>query len=130
MGIPNVSGRAYEPVDFTIEAGHAAAFARAIGADESAGVPPTYGAVYALGTTAPQLFDDPNAEVDLSRLVHAEQEFTWDRHPRAGERVQAQGRVTSDIARRGARFITFETAVVDADGAPLARSRALFVVRA
>lgn len=43
--------------------------------------------------------------------------------------MQAQGRVTNDLERRGARFVTFETAVVDADGAPLAASRALFVVR-
>lgn len=107
-----------------------AAFAGAIGADPSAGVPPTYAAVYALGATAPQLFGDPEAAVDFSRLVHAEQEFVFERHPEVGEKVRSRGRVATDIERRGARFVTFETAVTDDDGAPVCTSRALFVVRA
>lgn len=113
----------------TVEAAAAADFASAIGADPEAGVPPTYAAVYALGATAPQLFGDADAGVDFTRLVHAEQEFTWTRHPQPGERVRATGRVTNDLERRGARFVTFQTDVVDADGRPLATSRALFVVR-
>src|SRR5439155_8097198 len=35
-----VAGRAYAPVEFTIEAAHVAAFARAVGADPADGVPP------------------------------------------------------------------------------------------
>ena len=128
--IANAAGREYEPVDFTIDAEHAVAFAEAIGADPGAGIPPTYAAVYALGATAPQLFGDPEAEVDFGRLVHAEQEFAFARHPVAGEQVTARGRVTADIERRGARFVTFETAVADAAGEPVCTSRALFVVRA
>lgn len=105
------------------------AFARAIGADPGAGVPPTYAAVYALGTTAPQLFEDAEAAVDVARLVHAEQEFSWDRHPEVGETLEAAGRVTSDLDRRGLRMIGFETDCRDSSGRPLARSRALFVIR-
>lgn len=127
--MPAVTGREYEPVELTIDAAHAAAFARAVGADAGAGIPPTYAAVYALGVTAPQLFGDEEAAVDFSRLVHAEQEFSWERHPRPGELIRARGRVTSDIERRGARFITFETECTDARGALVCRSRALFVVR-
>jgi len=104
------------------------AFARALGADPAEGVPPTYAAVYALGGTAAQLFRDEEAAVDFSRLLHAEQEFEWDRHPQVGETVTAQGRVTADAERRGMRFITFETRVTSG-GASLCRSRALFVVR-
>lgn len=106
-----------------------AAFARAIGADPDAGVPPTYAAVYALGTTAPQLFADEAAKVDFARLVHAGQEFSWERHPEVGETVTARGRVVSDTERRGMRFLTFETSVTDAEGRPLCRSEALFVIR-
>jgi hypothetical protein len=116
-------------VDFQIEADRAAAFARAIGADPAAGVPPTFAAVYSLGITAPQLFADPDAAVDFSRLLHAEQEFTWSRHPRVGETVSSQGRVVSDVYRRGMRFVSYETATKDASGQPLGTSRALFVIR-
>jgi hypothetical protein len=116
-------------VSFQIEPERAAAFARAIGADPEAGVPPTFAAVYSLGVTAPQLFGDPDAAVDFARLLHAEQEFTWTRHPRPGESVSSRGHVASDVSRRGMRFVSFETETTDSAGEPLCRSRALFVIR-
>ena len=105
------------------------AFAQAIGADPEAGVPPTFAAVYSLGVTAPQLFGDPGAAVDFAKLLHAEQEFAWDRQPRPGETVTSRGRVLADFNRRGMRFVTFETETTDQAGAPVCRSRALFVIR-
>jgi N-terminal half of MaoC dehydratase len=124
-----VAGRTYPPVTFEIEPDRAAAFARAIGADPVAGVPPTFAAVYSLGATAPQLFGDEDAAVDFSHLLHAEQEFSWTRHPQPGETVTSQGHVASDVSRRGMRFVTFETETTDAAGKPLCRSKALFVIR-
>jgi hypothetical protein len=116
-------------VTFEIEPDRAAAFARAIGADAAAGVPPTFAAVYSLGVTAPQLFGDEDAAVDFSHLLHAEQEFSWTRHPQPGETVTSQGRVASDVSRRGMRFVSFETETTDAGGKPICKSRALFVIR-
>jgi hypothetical protein len=124
-----VAGRTFPPVAFQIDADRAAAFARAIGADLAAGVPPTFAAVYSLGVSAPQLFGDDEAAVDFARLLHAEQEFTWTRQPHAGETVTSQARVGSDISRRGMRFLSFETETVDEAGKPLCRSKALFVIR-
>jgi len=128
-GAAGVAGRTYPPVNFQIEPERAAAFARAIGADPKDGVPPTFAAVYSLGATAPQLFGDPDAAVDFARLLHADQEFTWARHPRPGETVTSQGRVASDVSRRGMRFVTFETETTDPTGQPVCRSKALFVIR-
>jgi len=127
--VAGVAGRTYPPVTFRIEPERAAAFARAIGANPGAGVPPTFAAVYSLGATAPQLFGDAEAAVDFARLLHAEQEFTWARHPRPSETVTSRGRVASDVNRRGMRFVTFETETTDAAGEPLCRSKALFVIR-
>ena len=124
-----IAGRTYPPVTFQIDSERAAAFAKAIGADPAAGVPPTFAAVYSLGVTAPQLFGDEEAAVDFARLLHAEQEFTWSRHPRPDETVTSQGRVASDVGRRGMRFVTFETDTTDGAGKPLCRSKALFVIR-
>ncbi len=115
-------------MEFTVERPHVEAFARALGADPADGVPPTYAAVYALGTTAPQLFGDAEAEIDFANLLHAEQEFEWDRPPLVGETLTARGRVAGDVERRGLRMIAFETEVTAA-GEPLCRSRARFVVR-
>jgi hypothetical protein len=128
-GGEGVAGRTYPSVSFQIDERRADAFARAIGAEPGRGVPPTFAAVYSLGITAPQLFGDPDAAVDFARLLHADQEFTWARHPRAGETVSSQGRVASDISRRGMRFVTFETDTTDEKGAALCHSKALFVIR-
>jgi hypothetical protein len=124
-----IEGREYEPVKVDLDAEHVAAFAWAIGADPADGVPPTYAAVYCLGATAPQLFGDEAAAIDFARLLHAEQEFTWERQPRPGDQVTSQARVSSDVSRRGMRFVTLETETKGADGTPLCRSRALFVIR-
>jgi hypothetical protein len=124
-----VAGRTYPAVKFEIDSERVAAFARAIGADPGDGVPPTFAAVYSLGMTAPQLFGDDAAAVDLARLLHAEQEFEWQRQPRVGETVTSRARVASDTSRRGMRFVAFETDTTDAKGAPVCTSRALFVVR-
>ena len=124
-----VAGRTYPAVEFEIDPDRVADFARAIGADPQAGVPPTFAAVYALGTTAPQLFMDEDAAVDFARLLHAEQAFEWDRHPRVGETVTSRGRVASDAERRGMRFIRFESETSDSNGEPICKSSALFVIR-
>ena len=124
-----VAGRTYPAVTFEIDKDSVAAFAKAIGADPAAGVPPTFAAVYALGATAPQLFGDPDAAIDFAKLLHAEQEFEWMRHPQPGETVTSQGRVASDMSRRGIRFVSFETETKGADGDGICRSRALFVIR-
>lgn len=124
-----MAGREYPPVELTIDRQQVAAFARALGADPDQGVPPTYAAVYALGATATQLFTDEEAAVDFANLLHAEQEFEWNRQAVVDEVVTARGKVASDTERRGSRFIRFETEVTAADGTRLCRSRALFVVR-
>ncbi|MDQ6898514.1 MAG: MaoC family dehydratase N-terminal domain-containing protein [Candidatus Dormibacteraeota bacterium] len=103
-------------------------FARAVGADPSEGVPPTFAAVYALWATTPQLFQDEDAAVDFAQLLHAEQEFEWTRHPAVGETVVSQGRIVSDQHRRGMRFLGFETSV-SSGGEPICRSKALFIIR-
>ena len=128
-GAAGIAGRTYPPVTFHIDAERAAAFGRAIGADPAAGVPPTFAAVYSLGVTAPQLFGDDEAAIDFARLLHAEQEFTWVRHPVVDETVTSTGHVASDINRRGMRFVTFQTDTTDHSGEPLCHSKALFVIR-
>jgi len=124
----SVEGKDYPPVEFTLDPEHVAAFARAVGADPAAGVPPTYAAVYGLFATAGLLFQDPAAAVDFAHLLHSEQEFTWERHPEPGETVVATGRVSEDVVRRGLRFLTYDTGVTAA-GEPIGTSRMFDVIR-
>jgi len=125
----SIEGRDYPPVTVDIDAEHVNAFACAIGADPDDGVPPTYASVYSLGATAPQLFGDEEAAIDFGKLLHAEQEFEWKRHPNVGETVTSRARVASDVSRRGLRFVTLETDTTSSDGSPVCTSRALFVIR-
>jgi len=129
LALSAVEGKTYPAVTSVIDPERVAAFARAIGADPADGVPPTFAAVYALAATGPQLFGDPEVAVDFARLLHADQEFEWERHPQAGETVTSQGHVVSDISRRGMRFLTYETATTAEDGSALCRSRTLFIIR-
>ena len=125
----SIEGRDYPPVTVDIDAEHVNAFAWSIGADPDDGVPPTYASVYSLGATAPQLFGDEEAAIDFGKLLHAEQEFEWKRHPNVGETVTSRARVASDVSRRGLRFVTLETDTTSSDGSPVCTSRALFVIR-
>jgi N-terminal half of MaoC dehydratase len=124
----SVTGKDYPPVESTIDAERVRAFARAIGADPDAGVPPTYAAVYGLFATAVQLYGDPEAAVDFTHLLHSEQEFSWARHPEVGEVAIAQGRVEEDVERRNLRFLTYATEV-RSGGEPLCSSRMVNVIR-
>jgi hypothetical protein len=124
-----VAGRIYPAVSFEIDPERVSAFARAVGADPDGGVPPTFAAVYSLGVTAPQLFGDADAAIDFAKLLHAEQEFEWSRHPELGEKVSSQARIASDTSRRGIRLVALETETKGARGDEVCRSRALFVIR-
>jgi hypothetical protein len=126
--VSHVKGKAYPPVETKLDPAHVRAFAEAIGADPDAGVPPTYAAVYALFSTAVQLYGDPEAAVDFQHLLHSEQEFSWTRHPEAGESVIARGRVAEDVERRNLRFLTYVTDVEAAEE-PLCSSRMVNVIR-
>jgi hypothetical protein len=124
----SIAGKRYPKVEFRLEPAHVRAFAEAIGADPADGVPPTYAAVYGLFASTPALFGDPEAAVDFPKLLHSEQEFSWDRHPEAGETVVVEGQVEEDVVRRNLRFLTYETAV-SSDAEPLATSRMICVIR-
>jgi len=126
--VSTAAGKSYPRVETTIEREHVRAFARAIGADPDAGVPPTYAAVYALFSTAVQLFADPEAAIDFTHLLHSEQEFTWTRHPEVGETVVASGTVEEDAERRNLRFLTYATGVTS-QGEALCESRMVNVIR-
>jgi hypothetical protein len=91
-------------------------------------VPPTYAFVGVFQSAAGVVLD-PDLKVDFGRLVHGEQEFTWDRHPEVGEDLTATSRVAGDEERRGLRFLTIETEIAGPGGDAVARSRMLDVIR-
>ena len=81
--------------------------------------PPSFAAVYALGAGALTL---RSAGIDPSRLIHAGQEFRWERAIRVGEKLHSQGRVAEVTRKRSLQLVTAEVLVTDEAGAPVCRS--------
>lgn len=142
-------GTVSEPRTVQVETGFLKFFARATGEtdpiyfDEDAAraaghpaipVPPTY--LFPLSMSAPAkrggVFDAENGlGVDMARVLHGEQSFTYRRPIYAGDTLILTT-TTSDIyARKGGalEFIVQDTRAVDPDGALRAEMRTVTVVR-
>ena len=135
---------AFEPVTVTIERGRLRFFAQATGARDQvyrdldaarrAGhpdlpVPPTF--FFGLELDAP----DPvgylrELGVDLGRVLHGEQSFTYHRLAYAGDTLTLQPRIVDVFSRRGGalEFLVKETTITR-DGEPIVEARTTIVVR-
>lgn len=138
-------GRTYAPFSVTVEAGRLRFFAKAIGetdpvyTDEAAAkeagyrgipVPPTF--LFSLELERP----DPwgwFAEVglDLKKVLHGEQSFTYHAVPVAGETLTLSGRIVDVYEKKNGalEFVVKETAITDASGRPVATLRSTIVQR-
>lgn len=83
-------------------------------------------------------FEAPNpAEVqqllgmDLRRILHGEQHFSYHRMAHAGEELRFEPRITDiyDKKNGALEFVVRDTAVTDAAGRPVARLRRVIVLR-
>lgn len=90
--------------------------------------PPTYLVTIAQRAEA-QMVNDPEARVDFSRVVHADQRFTHHRPVVAGDELFAQASVTSVKELAGNRLITTQTEISNADRAPVATTTSTLLIR-
>jgi acyl dehydratase len=143
----DVKGKEYAPFVVTVERGKIKEFARAIGdlspfyLDDTVGRASEWGDIIA-PPTFPTTFRDENADtgamlkdlgVDISRILHGEQEFEYWKPIRPGETYLCQSRIT-DIYEKAGRsgpmaFVRREMAVVDADNEIVCRVSHITVVR-
>ena len=117
-------GREFPPTDpFPVTAEGVSAFAGAIGGSTAA-VPPTYPIVLAFAA----LQDFLAAEgLDLFRIVHGEQRFSYERPLRVGDVLTATLTVSSLRQLGGADIIGTSSAITDADGALVCTAKATIV---
>ncbi len=125
---PASEGKIYPDLAFEVTAERVAAFAAAVGADLSLGVPPT------LATTAefvsfPRVVNDPDLAMDFSRVVHGDQEYEYVRTPLVGETLTVKTRIASVRDKGNLGFCTIETQLLDAAGEPVLTARATMVER-
>lgn len=149
MGVnPEYVGRVYPPSDsYLVGREKIREFATAIGADhpchhdvEAARhsgyadvvAPVTFGVIVAQRAEA-QLINDPDAGIDFSRVVHADERFTSHRPIVAGDELVATVTVESINARTGLSMITTRTlldaVVVDGEAEPVATVWSTLAVR-
>jgi len=119
-------------------------FARAVGATHAAHVdiavarslgyadviaPPTF-AVLVAQRAEQQYIADPDAGIDFTRVVHAEERFTHHRPIQAGMQLVTVLHVDSIVERAGLAMITTRAEITADDGAPVATVVSTIAVRA
>jgi len=143
----DVKGKEYPPFVVTVERGKIKEFARAIGdlspfyLDDAVGRAPEWGDIVAPPTFA-IAFRDDNADtgsvlkdlgVDISRILHGEQEFESYKPIRPGETYLCRSRITDiyeKTGRSGAMaFVVREMTVTDPDNEIVCLVRHITVVR-
>lgn len=129
---PDHAGRAYPPTaPYEVTRGKVAEFAVAVGeqvpAEEAHPVaPPTFAAVVTNAAWG-AMFADPELELRLSRVVHADQQFRYARPLRVGDVVTAMLRIEKVRVRGATEIVSVEVAVDDALGQPVLSAASTFV---
>jgi acyl dehydratase len=127
------AGRQYPPTaPYAISAERIAAFARALGDEspryqgERSVAPPTFAAMIA--SPAWQLmFDDPELELALRRIVHGDQRFDYARPLHAGDVVSASLTIDKVRVRAGSEIISATVAITDGSDESVCTATATFV---
>lgn len=106
------------PMHTDVEAARALGYADVV-------APPTFAIVV---QDLEQLLNDPDAGIELSRTIHAEQKFSYTRPIVAGDELTAQMRVTNIRSLGGNSMITSETEISDASGAHVVTAVSVLLV--
>ena len=127
------TGRGYpSTVPYQITAAKIAEFAQALGDDnphysgEHAVAPPTFAAVIAAPAWQ-QMFDDPELELALRRIVHGDQRFDYTAPLRAGDVVRGTLTVDRVRVRAGSEIVSCSVAIADMAGTARCTASATFV---
>lgn len=93
-------------------------------------VPPTYLFCLEMEAENPTEMLD-RMEIDIGRILHANQEFTYHRPIHTGEELTFQPRVSDIFDKKGGalEFVVKDTEVTDASGVLVAELRSTIVVR-
>ena len=103
---------------------HVAAFAAALGGTPGEGVSPTYPIVLAFEAMSDFLAAE---QIDLFRIIHGEQRFTYERPIRIGDHLSVTLTVASLRQIGGADIIGTSSAIHDAAGSLVCTAKATLV---
>ena len=126
-------GRRYPPTaPYAISAAKIAEFARALGDDnrhyrgDDAVAPPTFAAVVAAPAWQ-QMFDDPELELALPKIVHGDQRFDYQAPLRAGDVVRATLTIDKVRVRAESEIVSCSVVISSVEGTTRCTATATFV---
>lgn len=90
--------------------------------------PPTFAIIVAQRADA-QLIEDPEAGIDFTRVVHADQRFTHHRPIVAGDELVAELHVDQVRAMGGGAMVTTRAEISTVEGERIATTRSSILVR-
>lgn len=111
---------ATNPINTDVDAARAAGYADVV-------APPTFAVVIQEGTLA-QLLAEPDAGIELTRVVHGSQQFSYSRPIIAGDELTAQLSIESVKALAGNALVTAVSNITDATGAHVVTATSMLVV--
>ena len=113
---------ATSPINTDVDAARAAGYADVV-------APPTF-AIVLQQLTLDQLVAVPDSGIEMTKLVHGEQRFSYTRPIVAGDELVATLAVTSIKSLGGNAMVTAETAITDLDGTHVVTATSILVVGA
>jgi MaoC dehydratase-like protein len=125
---PAIAGKTYPPVEFLLDAERIRAFATAIG-HSTGDVPPTIVTVPEITAGLANVLADPELGLDLSRVLHGEQEYEWGHPLIAGERVVAEATIEEIRSKAGLDILRLRTDLRDEAGQTVVVGRSTLIVR-
>jgi hypothetical protein len=123
----SLEGKSYPESRFTVDPANVEMFRRAVGLSGD-GIPITF-VTAAEFATFPDVVGDPELALDFSRVVHADQEYVFERPLRLGETLTVNSRLAHIRERSGQALLTIETTLSDGGGARVATARATMLER-
>lgn len=136
-------GKRYEPTTYEVGVEKIREYARAIGEqnpvhqDREAAIaagfrdvvaPPMFCVVYSAAALGAGV-TDPEVQIDLARMVHGAQEFSWGEPVCHGDVITTEGRVAEIYEKAGNGFYVFETSSVNQLGDEVVRGSWTNIVR-
>jgi hypothetical protein len=125
---PDLVGKTYAPVTFPLDPERVRSFAAAVGhtADD---VPPTIVVAPEFEAGLRSVLGDQELGLELSRVLHGEQEYEWARSLIEDEDLTATASIEGIRGRAGLELLVLRTEVRDERGDVVATGRSTLIVR-
>jgi hypothetical protein len=126
----SLKGRTFPPTaPYSVSQERIAEFARATGSEYDGGPAPATFPIVVAFSAMTALMEDSSVGIELHRVVHGEQRFTYTRPVKAGDELTATLSVDTLRQIGGADIIGTRSEITDGDGEPVCTAFATLVHR-